>query len=114
MVRVRLWFRCAAMGDPVRPVIIQPAIIGWEAKYRKVELQIERTFDGEELLRRMKGWITIDPSKVIEKIKPFGRLKVLDDRELVIEMESIEDLKNLENVLKDSFGDEVEIEILKK
>lgn len=114
MVRAKLWFRCAAMHDPVSPIIVQPAIIGWEAKRRKVELQIERAFDGEELVKRMKGWITVDPLKVIESIKQFGRLKVLDDRDLVVEFEKIEDLENLQKFLKQQFNEEVELEILKK
>jgi hypothetical protein len=87
MIRAKLWFRCAAMHDPVTPMVVQPALIGWEAKKRRVELQIERAFSGEELVRRMKGWVTADPSKVIEVVERFGKLKVLDDRELVIEME---------------------------
>jgi len=49
---------------------------------------IERAFKGEELVSRMKGWITVDPSKVIESVRPHAKLKVLDDRELVVEMEA--------------------------
>jgi hypothetical protein len=102
------------MHDPVTPVIVQPALIGWEAKQRKVELQIERAFNGEELIRRMKGWITIDPSKVIEVIHRFGRLKALDDRELVVEVEKMEIFKNLQKALHEAFGKEVEAELIKK
>jgi hypothetical protein len=29
-----LGFKCAAMHDPVRPVIKQAAVIGWEAEKR--------------------------------------------------------------------------------
>ncbi len=114
MIRAKLWFRCAAMHDPVTPMIVQPALIGWEAKQRQVDLQIERAFSGEELVRRMKGWVTVDPSKVIEVINRFGRLKVLDDRELVIEFEKMEDLDALQNVLQDTFRGEVEVEPIKK
>jgi hypothetical protein len=114
MIRAKLWFRCAAMHDPVTPVVARPALIGWEAKERKVELQIERTFNGEELVRRMKGWITVDPSKVIETVNRFGRLQVLDDRELVVEVEKAEDLQNLQKVLKETFGKEVDLEAIVK
>jgi len=115
MIRAKLWFRCAAMHDPVTPVIVQPAIIGWEAKERKVELIIERSFNGEELVRRMKGWITVDPSKVIDAVNQFGRLKVLDDKELVVELETEEEFEKLRKVIKETFGKEVEVErILKK
>ncbi len=114
MIRAKLWFRCAAMHDPVTPVIIQPALIGWEAKQRKVELQIERAFNGDELVRRMKGWVTVDPFKVIEVVNQFGRLKVLDDRELVVEAEKMEDFQNLQKALQETFGKEVEAELILK
>lgn len=115
MIRAKLWFRCAAMHDPVTPMIVQPALIGWEAKQRRVDLHIERAFNGEELVRRMKGWVTVDPSMVIEVVNRFGRLKVLDNRELVIEFEKMEDLQNLEKALQETFGGEVEAErILKR
>ena len=114
MIRAKLWFRCAAMHDPVTPIIVQPALIGWEAKERSVDLQIERAFSGEELVRRMKGWVTVNPSNVIEIVKRFGRLKVLDDRELVIEFEKMEDFENLQKILKEDFGKEIEIELICK
>ena len=114
MIRGKLWFRCAAMHDPVTPILVQPARIGWEAKQRRVDLQIERPFNGEELVRRMKGWITADPSKVIETVYRFGRLKVLDDKELVIEVEKVEDFQNLQKSLQETFGNEVEAELIRK
>lgn len=114
MIRAKLWFRCAAMHDPVTPMVVQPALIGWEAKKRKVDLIIDRAFSGEELVRRMKGWVTTDPSKVIEIVKQFGKLKVLDDRELVIEMEKKEDYQRLEKALDDAFKGEVDVELIQK
>ncbi len=36
MIRAKIWFRCAAMNDPVTPIVLQPAVIGWEAKKRRV------------------------------------------------------------------------------
>ena len=114
MIRAKLWFRCAAMHDPVTPVVLQPAVIGWEAKRRSVATQIERAFNGEELVRRMKGWVTADPNKVIEVVNQYGRLKVLDDRELVIELEKREDLESLQAALEKAFGSEVDAEAIKK
>jgi hypothetical protein len=102
------------MHDPVTPIVLQSAVIGWEAKKRNVETQIERAFNGEELVRRMKGWITVDPKKVIEIVRRFGRLKVLDDRELVIEVERVEDFQNLKTALHEAFGQEVESELIAK
>lgn len=114
MIRAKIWFRCAAMHDPVTPIVLQPAVIGWEAKKRRVGTQIERAFNGEELVRRMKGWITVDPNEVIEIVNQYGRLKVLDDRELVVEGEKIEDIQKLQKAIQETFGDEVDVEIIPK
>jgi len=102
------------MHDPVTPIVVQPAIIGWEAKKRKVETQIERAFNGEELVQRMKGWITVDPKKVIEVVSRHGRLKVLDERELVVEVEKIEDIQKLQKVVKETFGGELDVQPVSK
>jgi hypothetical protein len=114
MIRAKLWFRCAAMHDPVTPILVQPAVIGWEAKKRKVELQIERALTGEELVRRMKGWVTVDPQKAIEAVQRYGRLKVLDDRELVVEVETMEGFQKLQEALLTAFGKELEAELILK
>jgi len=114
MIRAKIWFRCAAMHDPVTPIVLQPAIIGWEAKKRKVGTQIERAFNGEELVQRMKGWITVDPNKVIEVVSQYGRLKVLDERELVVEVEKSEDIQRLKEKVQETFGGEVDVEPVSK
>ena len=114
MIRAKIWFRCAAMHDPVTPMVLQPAIIGWEAKKRRVGTQIERSFNGEELLHRMKGWITVDPRKVVEVVNRYGRLKVLDEKELVVEFEKMEDFQNLERALAEAFKGEVDAETISK
>lgn len=114
MIRAKIWFRCAAMHDPVTPIVLQPAIIGWEAKKRRVGTQIERAFNGEELVHRMKGWITVDPRQVIEVVKRYGRLKVLDERELVVELERAEDIQKLQQALQETFEGEVDVEALSK
>ncbi len=110
MIRAKLWLRCAAMHDPVTPVLVQSAIVGWEAKQRRVDLTIERAFSGEELLRRMKGWVTSDPAGVIEVVKRYGRLKVLDDRELVVELEDQNGFDELRRALAETFAGEVDLE----
>ena len=114
MIRGKIWFRCAAMHDPVTPIVLQPALIGWEAKKRRVETRIERSFSGDELVRRMKGWITVDPKEVIEVVNQYGRLKVLDDRELVVEAEKAEDLQKLQKAVEETFRGEVEVEVPSK
>jgi len=102
------------MHDPVTPVVLQPAVIGWEAKKRRVGTQIERAFNGEELVHRMKGWITVDPRKVIEVVNRYGRLKVLDEKELVVEVEKMEDFQKLEAALAETFKGEVDAEPMPK
>ncbi|MBA7578229.1 hypothetical protein ES708_20091 [subsurface metagenome] len=62
----------------------------------------------------MKGWITVDPAKVIEVVNKFGRLKVLDDRELVIEMEDTANFEGLKKSAEEAFGDQVDVELIKK
>ena len=114
MIRAKLWFRCAAMHDPVTPRVVKPAVVGWEAKKRNVELTIDRSFNGEELIRRMKGWVTTDPAKVIEVVKEFARMKVLDETELVLEMEREEDYEKLARALEKNFGGEVDAELIEK
>lgn len=114
MIRAKLWFRCAAMHDPVTPMVVQPALVGWEAKKRRVDLTIERSFSGEELIKRMKGWVTTDPYKVIEVVKPYAKMKVLDDRELVLELEREEDLDKLNKTLQENFSGEVDAELIVK
>ena len=110
MIRAKLWFRCAAMHDPVTPVVVKPALIGWDAKQRQVDLTIERAFKGDELVLRMKGWVTSDVSEVIEVVKKHGHLKVLDERDLVVEMEADEDYENLSRDLENHFGDQMNLE----
>ena len=114
MIRAKIWFRCAAMHDPVTPIVLQPAVIGWEAKKRRVGTQIERSFNGDELVRRMKGWITVDPKEAIDVVNQYGRLKILDDRELVVEVEKVEDLQSLQRALREAFGGEVDAEAIPK
>lgn len=110
MIRAKLWFRCAAMHDPTTPIIVKPAVIGWEAKERNVDLTIERAFKGDELVLRMKGWVTVDVKKVVEIVKKHGYLKVLDERELVVEMETERNYEELETELMENFKDQMNLE----
>jgi hypothetical protein len=113
MIRGKIWFRCAVVHDPVCPRIVKPALIGWEAKQRNIELVIERALKGDELVRRMKGWITVDPDKVIEIVNMYGRLRVLDDVELVVEVNDSDNFNKLQNEINRSFRNEVDLELLK-
>ncbi len=112
MIRAKLWFTCAAMHDPVTPIIVKPSVLGWKAKKRDVELTIERAFTGEELVLRMKGWVTADVKQVIEIMKSYGYLKVLDEQDLVVEMETEEDYEKVTRALQEKYGGEVFLERL--
>ena len=112
MIRSKIWFRCAVVHDPVTPKIVRPAVIGWDAKQRSIDLVIERSFKGEELLRRMKGWITVRTRDVIEVIGRHGRLNVLDEKNLVVEYDSMDDFTALQAELKKNFAKEVEVELI--
>jgi hypothetical protein len=112
MIRAKLWLTCAAMHDPVAPYIVKPSVLGWKAKKRDVELTIERGFSGEELLLRMKGWVTTNVKQVAEVVKSRGFLKVLDEQDLVVEVESQQDYDALANALQEKFGDQVFLEKL--
>jgi hypothetical protein len=97
--------------DPVTPKVVQPAVIGWEAKHRQIDLVIERTLKGEELVRRMKGWITVDPNEVIETVRKYGKLRVIDNWELVVDMESMDKFSGLQEACSSAFGDQVDIDL---
>ena len=112
MERAMLWFKCAAMHDPVRPVLKRQAVIGWEAKNRKVDLTIEPPLKGEELLKRMNGWFTADVYKAIDLFQQYGRLKVLDGVDLVVETQSLEEIESLSKKLVEIFKEEAWIELI--
>ena len=110
MIRSKLWFRCAAMHDPVTPIIVKPAVISWDAKERDVELTIERAFKGDELVMRMKGWVTVEVKKVVEIVNRYGYLKVLDERDLVVDVETEEDYDKLNKELEKEFKDQLNLD----
>jgi len=110
MIRSKIWFRCAAMHDPVTPMIVRPSVIGWNAKERDVELTITRAFRGDELVMRMKGWVTVDVKQVIEVVKKYGFLKVLDERDLVVDVETETEFEKLSGELKKVFKDQLNLE----
>ncbi len=114
MIRAKVWFRCAAMHDPVMPILVKPAVIGWKGKNRIIDLTIEREFSGPELVQRMKGWITVDPRRAIEIFEKYGRLKCFDTGELVVEVEDPADLDTLRREISEAFGDQCDVERIAK
>ena len=114
MERAMIWFKCAAMHDPVRPVLKTPPAIGWEAKERQVDLVIERPLRGEELLSRMKGWFTADVMRVIDIVNRHGKLRLLDEYDLVVETQDAEKMEAMAKELAETFGEEAWIEQMPK
>jgi hypothetical protein len=109
MIRLRLFGRCRIYHDPVSPVLRAPAQIGWDAWFRTIDLVTPQKLKGEELLRRTKGWWTVDPSEVSRVVKQYGRLCVGDGGELMVEFTSQEDIEKLSQALKDTFEDQVQL-----
>ncbi len=101
------------MHDPVQPLLVQPARIGWRGRSRQVEITIERPLTGQELARRMKGWVTVEPQAFCEVVEPHGWLKLFDDGGLVVEVEDEAGFKSLQTNLTERFGDQVDLELLK-
>ena len=107
MIRYRLFGRCRIYHDPVSPVLKAPAQIGWEAWFRDIDLVTPRRLKGPELLRRTRGWWTVEPSEVQPVVERFGRLVVGDQGELMVEFEGPKQAEGLGRELKESFGDQV-------
>jgi len=112
MERALIWFKCAAAHDPVRPVVRQQAQIGWIAKERSVDLTIENSVKPEDLLRRMKGWFTADVIRAAEIFARHGRLKVLDEQDLVVETRGVAEMDALSADLKREFDRDVWVEVI--
>jgi len=106
-MRLRLFGRCRIYHDPVSPVAKEPPQIGWTAWFRTIDLVTPQPLRGEELLRRTKGWWTVEPEEVAEIIKDYGRLVVGKKGELMVELENEEKARNLAIALSEKFGDQV-------
>ena len=109
MIRVRLFGRCRIYHDPVSPVLKGPAQIGWSAWFRSIDLVTPQPLKGEELLRRTRGWWTVEPNDVAEVVKRFGRLVVGDGGELMVEFADEEAVNGLTRALAERFGDQVQL-----
>ena len=107
MIRLRLFGRCRIYHDPVSPVLRAPAQIGWDAWFRSIDLVTPRRLKGEELLRRTRGWWTVEPNDVSEIVLKYGRLVVGDGGELMVELEDDKTAEDLSAALSERFGDQV-------
>ena len=109
MIKVRLFGRCRIYHDPVAPVLRAPAQVGWDAWYRSIDLVTPQPLKGEELLRRARGWWTVEPTEVAEIVKRYGRLVIGDGGELMVELKDEDGLKGLSGALAERFGDQVQL-----
>jgi hypothetical protein len=109
MIRARLFGRCRIYHDPVSPVLKAPAQVGWSAWFRSIDLVTPQPLRGEELLKRTRGWWTVEPNDVAEVVKQFGKLVVGDEGELMVEVADEEAARALSKALTERFGDQVQI-----
>ncbi len=107
MIRLRLFGRCRIYHDPVTPVMKEPARIGWNAWFRSIDLVTPQKLKGEELLRRTRGWWTVEPDDVARVVKQYGRIVVGLGGELMVEFESQAEADGLSAALKKEFGEQV-------
>lgn len=109
MIRLRLFGRCRIYHDPVSPVLRAPAQIGWDAWFRTIDLVTPQPLKGEELLRRTRGWWTVEPAEVAEVVKSHGRLVVGDGGELMVEFANEKAAEALSAALTEKFGDQIQL-----
>jgi hypothetical protein len=109
MIYVRLFGRCRIYHDPVSPVLRAPAQIGWDAWYRSIDLVTPQPLKGEELLRRTRGWWTVEPEAVAALVKQYGKLVVGKGGELMVAFENEQSLTDLRQALVAHFGDQVQL-----
>jgi hypothetical protein len=109
MIRLRLFGRCRIYHDPVSPVLRAPAQVGWSAWFRTIDLVTPQPLKGEELLRRTRGWWTVEPTDIAGVVKEHGRLVVGDGGELMVEFEDEKSADALAEALRLSFGDQVQL-----
>jgi len=107
MIQLRLFGRCRIYHDPVTPVLRQPAQIGWDACFRKIDLVTPRRLKGRELLLRTKGWWTVEPEEVAKVVMDHGSLIVGKNGELMVEFDDLSRADALSAALKERFGDQV-------
>jgi hypothetical protein len=86
-----------------------PAQIGWDAWFRSIDLVTPQPLKGEELLKRTRGWWTVEPTEIAEVVKKSGRLVVGEGGELMVEFEDERAAEALSEALKERFGDQVQL-----
>ena len=103
----RLFGRCRIYHDPVSPVLKAPAQIGWDARFRDIDLVTPRRLKGKELLMRTRGWWTREPSEIAEIVERHGKLVVGPKGELMVELADETIAEALSGALLEAFEDQV-------
>jgi hypothetical protein len=106
-IHLRLFGRCRIYHDPVSPVLREPALIGWDALYRTIDLVTPRRFKGRELLMKARGWWTVEPQEAAEIVERHGSIVVGEKGELMVEFKDQKDVDALSAALLERFGDKV-------
>jgi hypothetical protein len=109
VIQLRLFGRCRIYHDPVSPVAKAPAQVGWTAWFRTIDLVTPQPLKGEELLRRTRGWWTVEAADVAETVKKYGRLVIGPGGELMVEFEDEKAAEALSAALLERFGDQVQL-----
>ena len=107
MIRYRLFGRCRIYHDPVSPVLKSPAQIGWDARFRHIDLVTPRRLKGPELLMRTRGWWTVEPTEVLETVEAHGKLVLGENGELMVEFRDQKSADALAASLVEKFADQV-------
>jgi hypothetical protein len=107
MIRLRLFGRCRIYHDPVSPVLKSPAQIGWDARFRTIDLVTHRRLKGRELLMRTRGWWTVEPEDVLDTVETHGRLVLGEKGELMVEFADQKAVDCLSVSLTEGFGEQV-------
>ena len=107
MIRLRLFGRCRIYHDPVSPVLKAPAQIGWDARFRTIDLVTPRRLKGRELLMRTRGWWTVEPSDVRNTVEAHGQLVLGEKGELMVEFTGQKAVDRLSAALAERFGNQV-------
>ena len=107
MIRLRLFGRCRIYHDPVSPVLKAPAQIGWDGRFRSIDLVTPRRLKGRELLMRTRGWWTVEPSDVLDAVEAHGKLVLGEKGAWMVEFSDQPAVDSLSSSLTERFGDQV-------
>jgi hypothetical protein len=107
LTTLRLFGRCRIYHDPVSPVLKAPAQIGWDARFRDIDLVTPRRLKGREPLMRTRGWWTREPSEIAEIVERHGKLVVGPKGELMVELADEAKVEALSGALLEAFEDQI-------